>query len=105
MIPGPGSSPATPEFAGTAATAAAAAPELAGLLADGEPGGPVPVHPISALAAGPADDAVYPTTADSPAFWLYTSGTTGTAKAAMHRHGSVQVVCETYGTQVLGIRP
>jgi len=54
-------------------------------------------------AAGP--DEIYPTTADSPAFWLYTSGTTGTAKGAMHRHGSVQVVCETYGAQVLGIRP
>ena len=38
-----------------------------------------------------------------PAFWLYTSGTTGTPKGAMHRHGSVRVVCETYGTQVLGI--
>jgi benzoate-CoA ligase family protein len=47
----------------------------------------------------------YPTTADSPAFWLYTSGTTGTPKGAMHRHGSVQVVCETYGAQVLGITP
>jgi benzoate-CoA ligase family protein len=48
---------------------------------------------------------VYDTTADSPAFWLYTSGTTGTPKGAMHRHGSVQVVCETYGKQVLGITP
>jgi acyl-coenzyme A synthetase/AMP-(fatty) acid ligase len=37
--------------------------------------------------------------------WLYTSGTTGTAKAAMHQHGSVPVVCETYGHQVLGIGP
>ena len=55
------------------------------------------------LADGPGD--VYPTTADSPAFWLYTSGTTGTPKGAMHRHGSVQVVCETYGAQVLGISP
>jgi benzoate-CoA ligase family protein len=51
--------------------------------------------------AGPDD--IYPTTADSPAFWLYTSGTTGTPKGAMHRHGSVRVVCETYGAQVLGI--
>ena len=54
-------------------------------------------------AIGPDD--IYPTTADSPAFWLYTSGTTGTPKGAMHRHGSVRVVCETYGTQVLGITP
>ena len=48
---------------------------------------------------------VYPTTADSPAFWLYTSGTTGKPKGAMHRHGSIAVTCETYGAQVLGIRP
>ena len=49
--------------------------------------------------------AVYPTTADSPAFWLYTSGTTGKPKGAMHRHGSIAYTCETYGQQVLGIRP
>src|SRR6266571_4323598 len=49
--------------------------------------------------------AAYQTWPDSPAFWLYTSGTTGKPKAAMHRHGSVQVVCETYGARVLGIRP
>jgi benzoate-CoA ligase family protein len=48
---------------------------------------------------------VYDTTADSPAFWLYTSGTTGSPKAAMHRHASIPAVCETYGRQVLGIRP
>ena len=48
---------------------------------------------------------VYPTTADSPAFWLYTSGTTGKPKGAMHRHGAISFSCETYGTQVLGIRP
>jgi benzoate-CoA ligase family protein len=106
----------TREFAATAAAAAAEAPELAGILADealtgetlavdNQPGRPVPVHLLGALAAGPADDAVYPTTADSPAFWLYTSGTTGQPKAAMHRHGAIQVVCETYGVQVLGIGP
>src|SRR5690348_16049085 len=96
----------SPEFADTAITAASAAPELTGILADTEPAfSPVPVQMLRTLASGPLDDAVYPTTADSPAFWLYTSGTTGLAKAAMHRHGSVQVVCETYAAQVLGIRP
>ncbi|MDX6338730.1 MAG: hypothetical protein QOG05_6070, partial [Streptosporangiaceae bacterium] len=100
----------TREFAATAVAAAAGAPELTGMLADGPltgealPGSPVPVHLLGELAAGPPDDVVYPTTADSPAFWLYTSGTTGQPKAAMHRHASIQVVCETYGTQVLGIR-
>ena len=54
------------------------------------------------LAAG--DDAsVYGTWEESPAFWLYTSGTTGTPKAAMHRHGSIRHVAECYGAQVLGI--
>jgi benzoate-CoA ligase family protein len=57
------------------------------------------------LADADVPDEAYPTTADPPAFWLYTSGTTGTPKGAMHRHGSIRVVCETYGTQVLGITP
>ncbi|MBV9379932.1 MAG: benzoate-CoA ligase family protein [Streptosporangiaceae bacterium] len=125
----------TSEFAATAGKAAETAPELVGMLADGtdvtdgangtsatgtdgttdgtkgtqraETAGAAarPVYQLGALAAGPPDESVYPSTADSPAFWLYTSGTTGTPKAAMHRHGAVRVVCETYGAQVLGIRP
>ena len=96
----------TGEFTATAVAAAAAAPELAGIIAGAAPqAAPVPVHLTGELAAAPPAEDVYPTSADSPAFWLYTSGTTGTPKAAMHRHGSVQVVCETYGRQVLGIRP
>jgi benzoate-CoA ligase family protein len=58
------------------------------------------------LAAGAGRAApLYPTWADSPALWLYTSGTTGSPKAAMHRHGSIRYVCETYGQQVLRVRP
>ena len=47
----------------------------------------------------------FPTIADSPAFWLYTSGTTGTPKGAMHRHGSLRDTAETYAADVLGLRP
>ncbi len=99
----------TPEFTATAAQAAASAPELRGILgaAGASPEAPgLAVHDLDGLVAAAApDESVYPTHADSPAFWLYTSGTTGKAKAAMHRHGSVRVVCETYGSEVLGIRP
>jgi len=63
----------------------------------------LPVHPLGEL-SGDGDE-IYGTDADSPAFWLYTSGTTGAPKAAMHRHGAIEVVCETYGQQVLQIRP
>src|SRR6266581_7070001 len=60
-------------------------------------------------AADPADLAAArgaePTLADSPGFWLYTSGTTGTPKAAMHRHGSLRTTALTYAADVLGIGP
>jgi benzoate-CoA ligase family protein len=94
----------THEFGPVAIGACAAAPELTGILADVElEKSPVAVHRLGELASGAADETVYPTGPDSPAFWLYTSGTTGTAKAAMHRHAAIEVVCETYGRQVLGI--
>ncbi len=59
------------------------------------------MYPLADLAG--SDGSAYATGPDSPAFWLYTSGTTGLPKAAMHRHGSISHVCETYGAQVLGI--
>ncbi|MCF7550574.1 benzoate-CoA ligase family protein [Pseudonocardia sp. WMMC193] len=55
------------------------------------------------LRADPAP--AYPTWDESPALWLYTSGTTGKPKGAMHRHADIRYVCETYGRQVLGIGP
>ena len=125
---------ATGEFAAVTQEAMSLAPEATTLVLIGEPGQPgqpgqagqpgqtggsgQPGEPVPAgeagtqswadvLAegqrAGPA--APYGTWFDSPGFWLYTSGTTGTPKAAMHRHGSIARVCETYAHQVLGITP
>jgi benzoate-CoA ligase family protein len=46
-----------------------------------------------------------PTTKDDVAFWLYTSGTTGTPKAAVHLHHDMLVCCEAFGRHVLEIGP
>jgi benzoate-CoA ligase family protein len=42
-----------------------------------------------------------PVDGDAMAFWLYTSGTTGGAKAAIHRHRDL-LACRHYGIEVLG---
>jgi benzoate-CoA ligase family protein len=101
----------TAEFATAAAGAIPAATELAQVVVVGDVDVPVPTGVRrygwaeflaggSAAAGDPA-----PTTDDSPALWLYTSGTTGTPKAAMHRHANIRHVVESYGKQVLKIGP
>ena len=97
------------EFAAAAEEAAQVAPELAAFLLTGDTPPKAPDWAQSHLLAKVAEsDSIgdpYPTSPDSTALWLYTSGTTGLPKAAIHRHASIRSVCETYGAQVLGIRP
>ena len=45
------------------------------------------------------------TTRDDVAFWQYTSGTTGTPKAAVHLQHDMLVCCEGFGKHVLEIGP
>ncbi len=45
------------------------------------------------------------TSRDDPAYWQYSSGSTGFPKGAVHLQHDMVMCCETYGKQVLGIRP
>ena len=45
-----------------------------------------------------------PTHRDDMAFWLYSSGSTGKPKGVVHLHHDIEVTCETYARQVLGLR-
>ena len=105
------------EFAGTVAEAVRLAPAVEHLVLAGEaaPGtglgsGAARLHTwedflASGRPAGDAARATADTDDDAWALWLYTSGTTGQPKAAMHRHANIRHVCETYGQRVLGITP
>ena len=94
-----------------------ASPALRAAIVTADDGRPAATLTAGAAGAtGPAilpyedltDDAevpVTPTAASQAGLWLYTSGTTGTPKAAIHRHGDIKAVCDTYARSVLGIGP
>jgi len=100
---------ASTEFAAGAATAVAMAPEITDVVFDGVPdvviAAAVTVHRWKTVVSAEPMSTAYGTWADSSALWLYTSGTTGAPKAAMHRHNSIRTVAECYGVGVLGIGP
>ncbi|TNY38294.1 benzoate-CoA ligase family protein [Thermomonospora catenispora] len=99
-------------FTAAAEAAVAQTPTVSWVAVDGGPGFPVPpgvrLRPFAELVedgrrrGGELVDP-YLTCEDSCALWLYTSGTTGTPKAAMHRHAAIRHVVEGYARHVLRI--
>ena len=87
----------------------ALAPTLAEAAALGRWKGPVVVSGGSegglATLVQAAPDAAEPhqTLADDIAFWLYSSGSTGSPKGAPHRHKSLTATAELFGRRVFGL--
>jgi benzoate-CoA ligase len=66
--------------------------------------GPGVVELDGGLAAQPDERDPAPTHRDDMAFWLYSSGSTGKPKGVVHLHHDIEVTCENYAGEVLGLR-
>ena len=73
------------------------------LVAGGPPGPYLGLE--DRLARAPSHLEPAPTSRDDAAFWLYSSGSTGFPKGAVHLHHDMWICTETYAKQVLGLRP
>lgn len=86
-------------------------PEPAGSPEEGTASAPghVEGRPVTrlrdAMARAAPDLAPFPTSKDDMAFWLYSSGTTGFPKGAVHLHHDMLVEADLYAVNTLGLRP
>ena len=87
----------SPEFDGTVLDALA--------QADHAPAHLLPQDRAVALAAEASDSLEpHPSEAEDDCFWLYSSGSTGAPKGAIHRHRDMVVTSQQYGVDLLGMR-
>jgi benzoate-CoA ligase family protein len=75
--------------------------DLRVLVANGDTGGYESFDAL--LDAHPGEVSPAITHRDDPAFWLYTSGSTGTSKGVVHLQHDMLYTCETYARHVLHI--
>lgn len=71
------------------------------LVEGGDARGHVRLH--DATKDAPDTHVTAPTTADDMCFWLYTSGTTGAPKGAVHLHGHLIATADLYAVPILGM--
>ncbi|HEY6782148.1 MAG TPA: benzoate-CoA ligase family protein, partial [Candidatus Dormibacteraeota bacterium] len=82
------------------------APDLMAIVRVGPGGNGGEVGPLwSEVLAADGDGSADATSAESPCFWLCTSGTTGRPKLAMHRHADVRTTSDGYAREVLDVQP
>ncbi len=72
------------------------------VVAGGE--APAGTRAFAPLLAASNEGETAPTHADEPAFWLYSSGSTGAPKGTKHVQSSLQATAELFGKGVLGLR-